>query len=762
MRTLIAAALTAALGSPLSGQEAESGQESESGQQSEPRSHTADAVAIPPGAMQPADDVVRPLDPIVPRDEATDDRVRAMSHFMTGQILEDRRDLVGALAEYEKAVALDGGSFRLLSSYVPLAYLLGRPDDATEKALAVAGTSPRGHELTRALAAVMANGGKTDEAITLLTRLANVPRVRDTRLLTLLVNRDLGAVYHATGQSAEAANRFRLVFDALEAGDPPLTADEATKILGDAGETYETFGEAFLAAEKPDLAVRAFERASAERPGSPAVHAFNLATVFRKTGQPAKALDELERYLKAQLQSKGEDAYQMLADLYAELGRTEELLPRLADLVEQDRRNPTLRFFYAGRLLDDGQLAEAKQQYEFGLGGGRDLRGLTGLLAVAREQQDGEAAFDLLLKAYPLVARTGEMTGPFAEVWEQIKADEALVDRIVDAAQGQLELGDLDELLPTYVAGRLVLDAGRVESAAAFFVAAMQMSGASRFQLAREIGEPLFENELYARAAEVWQLAVDDDGPGSDRLRPPALFFLANAQAFGGETEAGVATIRRAQELDPDTSQWFFQEAIYRAFAKELDAAEELLRAFVERYGESDEPADADLVRRAQYQLSAVYTQKGETDRGAEVLLAILEEDPDDTQANNDLGYLWADAGIKLDRAEKMIRKALAAEPDNAAYLDSLGWVLYRKGKYAEAAEPLEKAAGIEDSIDGVILEHLGDVYQKLGRPGDARATYERALEVVAEESSPDEELKRRVQRKLAGEEGPDATAGED
>ena len=706
--------------------------------------------AIPQGAVQPADDDVLHFEPA---DEGESSNAEAVAHFMAGQVLERRRDVVGALEEYERAVAIDGGSFRLLSSYVPLAYLLGKSDEAEAKALSAAASSPRGHELARALAAVMANGGKTDDAERLLRRTLEVDRVRDDRLVRLLTTRDLGAVLQATGDSAEAAALFEKVFAALEAGDPPLTAEEEAALLADAGETYETFGEAFLAAEKPELAVRAFGRAADARGGNPAVHSFNLATVFRETGQPAKALEELDKYLAAQLQSKGEAAYDMLAELYEELGRGDDLLPRLAELVEKDRRNPTLRFYYADRLLEAGDLTAASEQYRVGLGGGRDLRGLTGLMAVARREQDGERLYDLLLKAFPIVAQQGGPEGRFGEEWEAAKADDDLIDGVAAAARERLADAERPmELLPIYVTSKLLAEADRLDDAAAFAMAAMRQPGASRFQLAREIGEPLFEAQKYDTAAEVWSLALEDEGPQADAVRKFGLFYLANAQAFGGDTEAGVATIREAQRIDPDTAQWFFSEAVYRSFAKQYDRAIPLLERFIETYRESGD--DEELVRRAQFQLSALHTQRGETDLGAEILLAVLEEEPDNAQANNDLGYLWADAGVKLDRAESMIRKALAAEPDNAAYLDSLGWVLYRRGKYEEALSALEDAVRVAESndrLDGVILEHLGDARAKLGRRDEAKKAYARAAELVAEETAPDEELLDRVRAKRDG-----------
>jgi Tfp pilus assembly protein PilF len=50
--------------------------------------------------------------------------------------------------------------------------------------------------------------------------------------------------------------------------------------------------------------------------------------------------------------------------------------------------------------------------------------------------------------------------------------------------------------------------------------------------------------------------------------------------------------------------------------------------------------------------------------KGEEILEKVLEVNPDNAQVNNDLGYLWADQGKNLERAEQMIRKALIASTE--------------------------------------------------------------------------------------------------
>lgn len=79
----------------------------------------------------------------------------------------------------------------------------------------------------------------------------------------------------------------------------------------------------------------------------------------------------------------------------------------------------------------------------------------------------------------------------------------------------------------------------------------------------------------------------------------------------------------------------------------------------------------------------------------------------------NSLGYIYAEEGINLDKAEEMIKKALEQESENGAYLDSLGWVYFKKKDYKKAQEYLTLA--INAVKDPVIYGHLGDIYAELG-----------------------------------------------
>jgi tetratricopeptide (TPR) repeat protein len=131
------------------------------------------------------------------------------------------------------------------------------------------------------------------------------------------------------------------------------------------------------------------------------------------------------------------------------------------------------------------------------------------------------------------------------------------------------------------------------------------------------------------------------------------------------------------------------------------------------------------------YLLSNFLTEMGDAAAAEKELLGILQKRPDHAGSNNDLGYLWADRGVNLAKAERMVREALKAEPKSAAYLDSLGWVLYKRGRMAEALKTLEAAAHDAPDLDAVIWDHLGDTYWRMSRRDDAAQAWAKAVDIA-------------------------------
>jgi tetratricopeptide (TPR) repeat protein len=91
---------------------------------------------------------------------------------------------------------------------------------------------------------------------------------------------------------------------------------------------------------------------------------------------------------------------------------------------------------------------------------------------------------------------------------------------------------------------------------------------------------------------------------------------------------------------------------------------------------------------------------------------------------------MWAEHGIKLDKARELIEKAVKAEPKNAAYLDSLGWVLFKLNQPKQALEYILKAIELSKEPDATVYDHLGDTYAALNQTEKAREAWRKSLDL--------------------------------
>jgi len=274
--------------------------------------------------------------------------------------------------------------------------------------------------------------------------------------------------------------------------------------------------------------------------------------------------------------------------------------------------------------------------------------------------------------------------------------------------------------------------------------------------------EPLLRQELlrtYAQAdrhdmAEVqllqW-LAEDPQDPGVN-------VQLARALMLTDRYDEAIELIRNSM-AEPDRRgdyRWLLVRAY--AGARQYDRAIEQIRAIM-RAGPTKD-AESELIgllvsaarfeqavklarvkmarqpeskRRMLRLLSVAYQRWGQPDSAERQLLVLYELDRQDPTISNDLGYTWADAGVKLDLAEQMIRFALGERPREPAYLDSFGWLLYKKGQFDCAREYLLRATRLPDGDDPTIYEHLGDAAWRCGRRDLARRSWLKAIELAAE-----------------------------
>lgn len=100
---------------------------------------------------------------------------------------------------------------------------------------------------------------------------------------------------------------------------------------------------------------------------------------------------------------------------------------------------------------------------------------------------------------------------------------------------------------------------------------------------------------------------------------------------------------------------------------------------------------------------------------------------PNDPDALNELGYLYADESIHLDEALRLTRRAVKLKPDDGAIVDSLGWAQYKLKRYDDAVKTLERAVELNPG-EAELRYHLGAAYLKTGQVPKARVELRKAL----------------------------------
>lgn len=100
--------------------------------------------------------------------------------------------------------------------------------------------------------------------------------------------------------------------------------------------------------------------------------------------------------------------------------------------------------------------------------------------------------------------------------------------------------------------------------------------------------------------------------------------------------------------------------------------------------------------------------------------------------AYNDFGYMYAEAGVKLDEAVRLTQRAVDLKPDTGEFQDSLGWALYRKGDNKKSLEALRKAVEISPN-QADIRYHLGMAEERAGDTKSAVVEYRKALLVCSQ-----------------------------
>jgi tetratricopeptide (TPR) repeat protein len=696
------------------------------------------------------DDRLVPFIPLHPR--TVDDRheLEALDDFVFARALENSKRWSDALAALQKASREAPDSVPILRRLARLTFILGRTEDALQAAQKVLDRDPGD---TETLSLLMNYYDRRDDAATaekILTRLVENPRLDKKSPGYLYIERSLGLLYaDKLDRPADAARALEIVLLALDdRSASKLTPTDQRRLLGlDEAATYGRFGEIFLQAKRFDLAATAFRRGLVYDPDNPILPRL-LAQTELELDRPEAALSTLESYLKRQPQ--GREPYDLLVTILDRLKRPQEVLPRLEAAAANDPRNLPLQYLLADRYREQGQPEKANELYRKLLATQPDPQGFGAMAAsLVREKKSAEL-LELLGKAF---SRPETLEAVMPQI-EAIGTDPEYASQLLDTA---LELAKADpprlSKETRIVLGHIANRAKKLDKLVPIERIALQREPSPDGY--RDFWLSLYRTGQYAEAATALEEMF---AKYPDQKDAPTLAALAQCLVLTGQNEKALATSDEASRLDPDDEEAMRLKGYLLGKLGRNEEAIAHYRSMLDRFPDKDEVA-----RVARSGLSIVYVNMDRLDEGEKELEILLEREPNDPGVNNDLGYLWADRGKNLEKAEAMIRLAIRSEPENSAYLDSLGWVLYRLGRFSEAVEPLEKASK-DPSADTTIWDHLGDTYFKLDRREDARAAWQNAEGFASKAQPPDKRLSS-IRRKLEsltalGTAGTPATGG--
>jgi tetratricopeptide (TPR) repeat protein len=214
------------------------------------------------------------------------------------------------------------------------------------------------------------------------------------------------------------------------------------------------------------------------------------------------------------------------------------------------------------------------------------------------------------------------------------------------------------------------------------------------------------------KAAESWLAKVDDPQRALE-VQSRRASILARQGRVSEAREVIRQTPERSAE---DTRAKLVAEAAVLRDVKQWKDAFDVLAGASQRF-----PDDVDLL----YEQAMMAEKLDQLDEMERLLRRVIEIKPDNAQAQNALGYSFADRRIRLPEARQLIQRALELSPGDPFITDSLGWVEYRMGNRDEALRLLRLAYSARP--DAEIAAHLGEVLWAFGQQDEARRVWTEA-----------------------------------
>jgi tetratricopeptide (TPR) repeat protein len=500
-------------------------------------------------------------------------------------------------------------------------------------------------------------------------------------------------------------------------------------------------------ARKKDLrgALLALERARVFNENEPEIY-FSLSNIYLQLGKVEEAEALLRKTLEldpdhfsamldlAQL-IKGSGSLDEVHELFARASKVDpdsdeaalglvvlemankEFSKARQSLKEFIRRKPDshLGYFYLGTLDQDlGKYAEAEKNYKKALALRPDFARATAYLAQIYEVQNRE---DDALRIFEQAAEHAQGVSFLKRIGE-IRSERKETDRARRAFESYLEVDKQNTEVMLRLAF-LELEAKDYDAAEKRFKKVAELR--PEFASAQYFVGVLLEEKKDYKAALKWLQKVK---PGTS-VSFDALKAMGRIYVELKDYETGWSLFEAAYDDDPEVTR-FDREKLSAEMVSFLTRSKRSSKAI--KFADKklkEYPKSEDLY----YARAIAQEEAGEALQAArDMEFLISKHNTKNPAILNFVGYVYADEGLYLTKAEKYIRQAQKLRPEDPYIADSLGWVLYKRGDYRNAEVWLRKAA-LKAPDETIVLEHLADCLVKLGSLQEATELYAKALE---------------------------------
>lgn len=479
---------------------------------------------------------------------------------------------------------------------------------------------------------------------------------------------------------------------------PELAQAELTKAVADDPAETDLVLELtrrLLQQKQPEQALEILNRAAAVPGASGEVYA-RLAVVYSRLGKEDQAMDASRTAIQRSPDSL--DGYRTLFFLYLQTGKPKEAMKVLDQAVHSPDITPE---FGVG-------LAELYATLERQAPSEKSAIDANALAALNRVAEQNPASMQLRMKLaddYNLLGDTANAERIYEQLLDGAGDLPGLRDKLVDVYWREKKFGKAREQLLAEVQE--------------------DPANAKAYYL---LGAMADEQQKYPEAADYYQRALLLSGDVEELY-----YDLARVQVNLNRSKDALETLARAK-AHPKFAGGFVAEVLYAlAYDREKDYTTALKHfTAAEVLAKATKPQ---LLNAGFYfDQGSACERAGDYVQAEKCFERCLQINPDFAEALNYLGYMWAEHGIKLEKAHELIQKAVQLEPKSAAYLDSLGWVLYKLNRPAEALPNLQKAIEYNDAPDATLYDHLGDIYAALKENDKAREAWGKSLAIESNE----------------------------